>query len=106
MVDIYVGPSRKCFRLYKANICRRIPYFNRLFNSSSENAPDNVVYLERDDPGSFDLLTEWANHPLSLTSPSRIRELATVKHKERREERSWDAVGFYSLAEKYCLPEL
>jgi hypothetical protein len=108
MVDIYVGPSKKHFRLYKAKLCSRIPYFDKMFNGNFKEASDNVAYLEEDDPASFDLLAEWANHPTTSNSSRRIRELTTVRHKDGngKEVASWDPVGFYSLAEKYCLPEL
>lgn len=106
MVDIYVGPSKKLFRLYKAKLCSRIPYFDRMFNGNLKKVSHNVAYLEEDDPASFDLLADWVNYPTTSKSSRRIRELTTVKHKEGNEEASWDPVGFYSLAEKYCLPEL
>ena len=106
MVDIYVGPSKKRFRLYKAKLCTRIPYFDKMFNGISKEASDNVAYLKEDDPASFDLLADWANHPTTSESPRWIRELTTIKHKEGNKVASWDPVRFYSLAEKYCLPEL
>lgn len=106
MVDIYVGPSKKLFRLYKAKLCSRIPYFDKMFNGNFKEASNNVAYLEEDDPASFDLLADWANHSTSSKSPRRIRDLTAVKQKEGNEVASWDPVGFYSLAEKYCLPEL
>ena len=106
MVEIYVGQSKKLFRLYKAKLCSRIPYFDKMFNGNFKEASDNVAYLEEDDPASFDLLAEWANIPTSSKSPRWIRELITVKNKEGKEVASWDPVGFYSLAEKYCLPEV
>jgi len=105
MVDIYVGPSKKRFQLYKAKLCTRIPYFDKMFNGNFKEASVNVAYLD-DDPASFDLLADWANHPTTSKSPRWIRELTTVKHKEGNEVASWDPVGFYSLAGKYCLPEL
>jgi len=58
MVDIYVGPKKKLFRLYKAKICSRIPYLSAMFNGEFKEASDNVAYLEEDDPASFDLLAE------------------------------------------------
>jgi BTB/POZ domain-containing protein len=106
MVDIYVGPSKKRFRLYKANLCARIPYFEKMFNGNFKEASENVAYLTEDDPASFDLLADWANHPMTSKSPRSIWELTTTKLKDGKEVASWDPVGFYSLAEKYCLPEL
>lgn len=103
MVDLYVGPSKKLFRLHKAKLCSSIPYFDKMFNDNLKEASSNVAYLEEDDPASFDLLAEWANRS---KYPSRIRELTPVKDKEGNKVMSWDPVRFYGLAEKYCLPEL
>lgn len=106
MVHIYVGPSKKLYRLHKANLCTRIPYFDKMFNGNFKEASNNIANLTEDDPASFDLLAEWASHPTTSKSPRSIRELTTIKLKEGKEVASWDPVGFYSLAEKYCLPEL
>jgi hypothetical protein len=58
MVDIYVGPSKKLFRLYKSKLCSCIPYFDRMFNGNLEKVLHNVAYLEEDNPASFDLLAD------------------------------------------------
>lgn len=106
MVDIYVGPSKVLFRLYEAKICSRIPYFDKMFNSNFNEASSNTAYLAEDDPASFDLLADWANYPTASKNPRRIRDLVAVKDANGEDVASWDPVGFYSLAEKYCLPEL
>jgi hypothetical protein len=77
-----------------------------MFNGSFKEASSNAAYLSEDDPASFDLLADWANHPAPTKSPRRIRDLLAVSNEEGQEVASWDPVGFYSLAEKYCLPEL
>jgi len=106
MINIYVGPSKQLFWLHKAKLCSRIPIFDKMFNGDFKGALDNVAYLGEDDPASFDLLAEWTNYPTSSKSPRWNRELAMVKNKEGNEVASWDPVGFYSLAEKYWLPEV
>jgi hypothetical protein len=106
MVDVYVGPGKALFRLYKSKICARIPYFDKMFNGNFKEASSNVAHLPEDEPEAFDLLAEWANHPIPTKSPRRIRELVTVKDENGEEMDSWDAIGFYGLAEKFCLPEL
>jgi hypothetical protein len=106
MVDIYVGPSKVLFRLYKTKICSRISYFDKMFNGNFKEASSSTAYLPEDDPASFDLLADWANHPTVSKSPRRIRNLVAVKDANGEDVASWDPVGFYSLAEKYCLPEL
>jgi hypothetical protein len=77
-----------------------------MFNGNFKEASENTAYLPEDSPASFDLLADWANHPTEKKCPRRIRELETVTDADGQEVASWDAVGFYSLAEKYCLPEL
>lgn len=77
-----------------------------MFNGQLKEASDNVAHLTEDDPASFDLLAEWVNRPMAFRSPRSIRDLATIQLKDGKEAASWDPVGFYSLAEKYCLPQL
>jgi hypothetical protein len=104
MVEIYVGHSKKLFQLHKAQLCSPIPYSDKMFDGNFKEALNNVAYLEEDDPASLDLLAEKANIPMSSKFPRWIRELTTVKNKEGKGVGSWDLVGFYSLAEKCCLP--
>jgi len=106
MVDIYVGPSKVLFRLHKNKLCFRIQYFDKMFNGSFKEASSNTAYLPEDDPASFDLLADWANHPTASKTPRKIRDLVAVKDADGEDVASWDPVGFYILAEKYCLPEL
>lgn len=58
MVDIYVGPSKVLFRLYKSKICARISYFDKMFNGNFKEASENTAYLPEDNPASFDLLAD------------------------------------------------
>ena len=106
MVDIYVGPAKVLFRLYKSKVCAKIPYFDKMFNGNFNEASSNIAHLPEDEPEAFDLLAEWANHPMPTKSSRRIRDLVTVKDQNGQDIDSWDAVGFYGLTEKFCLPEL
>ncbi|KAE8443675.1 hypothetical protein EG329_001447 [Mollisiaceae sp. DMI_Dod_QoI] len=58
MVDIYVGPEEEPFRVHKQKLCRRIPYFDKMFNGQFKEASENVGRLPEDDPAAFDVLME------------------------------------------------
>ncbi len=102
MVDIYVGPEETLFRVHKKRLCDRIPFFEKMFKGGFKEASDNVARLPEDDPVAFDILVDWAYSP----SPRIIRDLLNVTDKDGATVASWDPVAFYTLAEKYCLPEL
>lgn len=78
MVDIHVGPSKTLFRLYKFKLCIQILYFSNIFNGAFKKATSNIAFLPKDDPSSFDLLADWANHPTTTKCPRKIRNLETV----------------------------
>jgi len=100
-VDIYVGPEKKLFRVHKSFLCRRIPYFDKMFNGAFKEA-EGVAELPEDDPAAFDLLIEWAYN----MNPRRMRDLVAITDSKGVSRASWDAVAFYSLAKKLCLPDL
>lgn len=102
MVDIYVGPEEQLVRVHKSRLCNRIDYFDKMFNGKFKEAIDNVARLPEDDPAEFDVLIQWVYCP----KPDQIQALTTITNSEGQGGPSWDAVGFYSLAEKYCLREL
>ncbi|CZR69865.1 uncharacterized protein PAC_19765 [Phialocephala subalpina] len=86
MVDLLVGPENELFRVHK------------------KLSTENVARFPEDDPAAFDLLIKW----IYSTSKRHIRDLDAVQieGEEGHTEASWDAINFYSLAEKCCLPEL
>jgi hypothetical protein len=43
MIDIYVGPSKMLFRLYKARSCKSIAYFDKIFSGIFKEASENMV---------------------------------------------------------------
>ncbi|KAF8860023.1 hypothetical protein BDZ45DRAFT_341876 [Acephala macrosclerotiorum] len=72
-------------------------------NGQFKEAIENVARFPKDDPAAFDLLIEW----IYSHNKRHIRDVEAVDaESEEGTEASWDAVGFYSLAEKGCLPEL
>ncbi|TVY44211.1 hypothetical protein LSUB1_G002339 [Lachnellula subtilissima] len=101
MVDILVGPKKKLFRVHKTYLCRRIPYFDKMFNGAFKEA-GGVAELPEDDPAAFDLLMEWTYCP----NPRRLRDLVPITDSDKVSRASWDVVAFYALATKLCLPDL
>lgn len=101
MVDILVGPDKKLFRVHKSFLCRRIPYFDKMFNGAFKEA-GGVAELPEDDPAAFDLLMEWAYN----SNPRRLRDLVPITGSDTVSRPSWDVVAFYALAMKLCLPDL
>jgi hypothetical protein len=73
-----------------------------MFNSGFKEAIENVARLSEEDPVLFDVLVEWVYSP----SLYQTGELAKVKNSTNTFVPSWDALGFYNLAEKFCLPQL
>ncbi|TGO22308.1 hypothetical protein BPAE_0173g00080 [Botrytis paeoniae] len=47
MVDLFVGPDKKLMRVHKGILCRKIPYFNKMFNGSRvESANNSATFPE------------------------------------------------------------
>ena len=101
MVDILVGPEKKLFRVHKTYLCRRIPYFDKMFNGAFKEA-QGVAELPEDDPSTFDVLMEWTYS----VNPRRLRDLFAIAGSDGVSRASWDVVAFYALAKKLCLPDL
>jgi hypothetical protein len=101
MVDIFVGSEKKLFRLHKTFLCRKIDYFDKMFNGEFVEA-NGVANLPEDDPAAFDLLVEWMYN----SNPRRIRGLVSDTDSDGISRPSWDAIGFYALAQRLCLHEL
>lgn len=101
MVDLYVGPEEEHFRVHKEKLCSRIPYFEKMFNGQFKKASDNIAKFPEDNAAAFDVLMEW----VYSYDIRHIRDLVD-EGTDDESDPSWDAVEFYSLAEKFCLPSL
>ncbi|TVY82148.1 hypothetical protein LSUE1_G002238 [Lachnellula suecica] len=102
MVDIFVGPEKKQFRIHKAFLCSRIDFFHKMFTGDFKEAKEGVAFMLEDDPAAFDLLMEWVYNP----NPLKLRSFESRASVESEGRGPWDAVGFYALAKKLCLPDL
>ncbi|KAF7863071.1 hypothetical protein EAF04_007154 [Stromatinia cepivora] len=97
MVDLYVGPSKTHYRVHKAFLCSKIPYFEKMFNSNFSEALSNSATFPDDPTEAFDVLIEWlytgSLRQLELGSPS-------------RKKYNWNVYSFYILVDKLCMPNL
>ena len=58
-VDIFVGPTRKTFRVHEALLCDRSDYFKATFQGSFTEATTKELYLPDDNDASFQLFVNW-----------------------------------------------
>lgn len=49
-VDIFVGPKKVHFHVHKDILCNRIPYFERVFRGSFEEASFNIATFPEGNP--------------------------------------------------------
>ena len=59
MVDIFVGPKRKTFRLHEDLLCDRSGYFKATFQGEFAEAKSKELYLSEDNDSSFELFVNW-----------------------------------------------
>ncbi|KAJ8071942.1 hypothetical protein OCU04_002246 [Sclerotinia nivalis] len=96
MVDLYVGPSKTHYRVHKAFLCSKIPYFNKMFNSNFSEALSNSATFPEDSTEAFDILIEWL-----YTGSLRPLELNLSSQKC-----NWNVYSFYILVDKLCMSDL
>ncbi len=59
MVDVFVGPKRKTFRLHEDLLCDRSSYFRATFGGDFAEAASKELYLPEDNDASFELFVNW-----------------------------------------------
>jgi len=99
MVHLYIGKSRAHIHVHKTILCRRVEYFDTMFNGGLKEENDNSVYFPEDDIESFDLLMEWIY-------TDTLRPLSIVADDETEKTVSWDPIGLYILAYRLCITKL
>lgn len=92
MVDIFVGPKRKTWRLHEDLLCDRSDYFKSTFQGKFAEASSKELYLTEDNDASFGLFVNWL-YGDKLKPPSKDDELATY-------------LGLLALAEKVLIEHL
>lgn len=98
MVDIYVGKgdAEKHFHIHKLILCKKVEYFDKMFGGGFKEAHENVGRFPEDNPDSMDVLLEWVY----------TGTLRKLTYKPGTKQATWQAIKFYSLVEKFCLPIL
>jgi hypothetical protein len=100
MLTLYVTPDKVPFLVHKEVLCKKIPYFEKMFKGGFEEGTKNEATFPEDNTESFDLLLGWVYH-------DSIRSLFTLrKEGANTSVQSWSAANFYILAEKLCLSQL
>ncbi|KUJ07195.1 uncharacterized protein LY89DRAFT_601881 [Mollisia scopiformis] len=99
MVDINVGKGKAetHFRVHKAILCAKLPYFDKMLNSGFKEGTENRVNLPEDDPDSFDLLMVWVYN--DTLPPLEWNKSISGFTKTS----NWHAFNLYALADKLCL---
>jgi BTB/POZ domain len=96
MVTLYVGPRKTKFAAHKELLCRKIPYFEKMFKGPFKEAIEDSAHFPENTVESFDLLLTWLyNGELKpyLSSSTDKKEGHTKTHE------SWKAVPMYALAD-------
>ncbi|KAH7348888.1 hypothetical protein BKA65DRAFT_398386 [Rhexocercosporidium sp. MPI-PUGE-AT-0058] len=100
MVDIHVGeaPNAKHFRIHKAILCQKVPFFDTMFNGGFKEATENKANLPSDRWETFDVLQEWVY-------TGTLRKLS-VKTNSETKLLNYSIINAYMLFDKFCLPHL
>jgi hypothetical protein len=78
MVDLYVGSEKTHFHAHKDLLCKKIPYFNKMFKGGFKKCSDGVGTFPKDSAESFDILLKWVYS----------RTLQTLNHTEDPQTRT------------------
>lgn len=92
LVDVFVGPKRKTFRLHEHLLCDRSDYFKATFQGEFAEAKSKELYLPDDNDASFELFVNWL-YGGNLKPPSNDDELSAH-------------LGLLALAEKVLIEHL
>lgn len=101
MIDINVdkGQNKTHFRVHKAILCAKVPYFDRMLNSKFREEEENRIDIPEDDAEVFDLLMLWVY-------TGKLPALIPVPDQTYTCTLNFDALAFYALADKMCLDNL
>ncbi|TVY36838.1 hypothetical protein LOCC1_G007065 [Lachnellula occidentalis] len=99
MVTLFVGEKEARFTVHKEILCNKIPYFEKMFKGSFQEATTNEARFPEDDPQSFDVLVGWVYE-------GELRSLIKEEHADGEGSLAWSPGRFYALADKLCLPQL
>ncbi|KAE8449972.1 hypothetical protein EG329_007111 [Mollisiaceae sp. DMI_Dod_QoI] len=98
IVDIFVGPQQKHFKVHKKLLCKKVPYFHKMFLGGFKEAIEHTARLPDDDPDVFDLFLDWLYrgdlHPADMSKqPPASSPVPKL-------------IELYGFAEKICMNDL
>ncbi|KAF4624291.1 hypothetical protein G7Y89_g13882 [Cudoniella acicularis] len=99
MVDVFIGPNKRQFRIHKALLCNRVDYFKKMFSSGFIESEEGHATLPDEDPAIFSLFVEWL-YGNGRLSPVDISKSTTSSGPVI------DRIKLYGFAERICLIEL
>ncbi|TEY69491.1 hypothetical protein BOTCAL_0115g00110 [Botryotinia calthae] len=97
MVDLFVGPNKELIRVHKGILCRKIPYFDKMFNGPWVESANNSATFPEDKFESFDILIGWVYSG---------RLLFPLINEEKSEHFTSACRHLYVMCEKLRLAEL
>jgi hypothetical protein len=99
IVDIFVGPDLKHFKVHQKVLCETVPYFDKMLQGPFKEAVEHTVRLPEDDPDAFGLFLEWV-YGGGLLQPADMKKHTSTNGP------IFDRVKLYCFAEKICLDRL
>ncbi|KAI9649499.1 hypothetical protein NHQ30_002076 [Ciborinia camelliae] len=94
MVDLYIGPTKTLIRVHKEILCKKIDYFDKMFNGTWVESTNKSATFPEDTVESFELLVGW------VYSGS----LRPLVQSDKKFSIQWNALDLYSLCDKLCIP--
>lgn len=100
MVNLYVGKGTKRthFHIHRAILCRKIPYFEKMFGGGFKEGIWKTGEFPEDSPDAFDVLLEWVYTDV-------LRPFQWLKS-ESGNDANYTVHKLYNLLDKFCVPSL
>lgn len=100
MVDIYIGPAKKRYRIHKTILCSQVEYFEKTFTNGFKETKEQTTTLPEVESPVFELFIEWVYRG-SFPRPSNIMTCDPVKGYFTS-----NLIKLYGFAEYICLKTL
>ncbi|TGO44418.1 hypothetical protein BCON_0523g00050 [Botryotinia convoluta] len=97
-IQVGVGPKATDFNVPKGPLCRKVPFFNAMFNHGWLESTTKSCALQDDDPETFSILLHWV-----FDVPHETSVMFTVKGLHNRSE---TFMKLAILADKYLIGDL
>ncbi|RAL62006.1 hypothetical protein DID88_002495 [Monilinia fructigena] len=109
VVELHVGLEKKVIRVNKKLLCKKIPYFSKMFQGSFQEAISNAASFPEDEVEAFNDLIYWVSNghlpPCTIYYENEgfypnqeIQGIAPV-----RIAFGYDYLELYALADKFCI---